>query len=113
MSDNIVLHLVKNRKKTQLYTNINRGYGEGRTPEGMLEECDFKNMSLYEKTIPTNIKSSSEHKKNRKGKRWNRIEHLGDEDNLINYQLVISYGLLIKILTNQQTVDKTIVLSTN
>ncbi len=83
------------------------------TPEGMLEERAFKNMSLYEKTIPTNIKSSSEHKKNRKGKIWNRIGHLGDEDNLINYQLVIRYGLLIRILTYQPTVDKTIVLSTN
>ena len=36
-----------------------------------------------------------------------------DKDNLINYQLVISYRLLIRILTNQPTVDKTIALSTN
>ena len=43
------------------------------------------------------------------------VEDIGilvvDKDNLINYQLVISYRLLIRILTNQPTVDKTIVLS--
>jgi hypothetical protein len=38
---------------------------------------------------------------------------LVDEDDLVNYQLVISYRLLIRILTNQSTVDLTIVLSTN
>jgi len=38
---------------------------------------------------------------------------LVDKDNLINHQLVISYRLLIRILTNQPNVDKTIVLSTN
>ncbi len=37
---------------------------------------------------------------------------LVDKDNVINHQLVISYRLLIRILTNQPTVDKTIVLST-
>jgi hypothetical protein len=36
---------------------------------------------------------------------------LVDKDNLINVQLVISYRLFIRILTNQPTVDKTIVLS--
>ena len=41
---------------------------------------------------------------------------LVDKDNLINYQLVISYGLFIRILTYQQLnqlFDNTIVLSTN
>jgi hypothetical protein len=43
---------------------------------------------------------------------------LVDKETLINYQLVISYRLLIiegilRILTNQPTVDTTIVLSTN
>jgi hypothetical protein len=42
-----------------------------------------------------------------------RIGILVDKDNVINYQLVISYRLLIKILTNQSNVDKTIALSTN
>jgi hypothetical protein len=42
-----------------------------------------------------------------------RVGILVDKDDLINYQLVISYGLLIRILTYQPTVDKTIVLSTN
>ena len=44
------------------------------------------------------------------------IETLGilvDKDDLINYQLVISYGLLVRILTYQPTVDTTIVLSAN
>ena len=36
-----------------------------------------------------------------------------DDLTMINYQLVISYGLLKRILTYQPTVDKTIVLSTN
>ena len=36
-----------------------------------------------------------------------------DKDNVINYHLVISYRLLIRILTNQPTVDKTSVFSTN
>jgi len=39
-------------------------------------------------------------------------ESLYDQDNVINYQLVISYRLLIRILTNQPTVDKTIISST-
>ena len=41
------------------------------------------------------------------------MEQLGilvDKDDLINYQLVISYELLMKILIYQPTVDKTIVL---
>ncbi len=42
-----------------------------------------------------------------------RVRFLVDKDNLINYQLIISYRLLIRILTNQPTVDKAIVLSTN
>ena len=45
-----------------------------------------------------------------------KVSELGilvDNDDLINYQLVISYGLLIRILTYQPTVDKTIVSSTN
>ncbi len=33
---------------------------------------------------------------------------LGDKDDLINYQLLIIYGLLLKIFTYQPTVDKTI-----
>jgi hypothetical protein len=36
---------------------------------------------------------------------------LVDKDNVINYQLVISSRRLIKFLTNQPTVDKTIVSS--
>ena len=38
---------------------------------------------------------------------------LVDKDNVINYQLVMNYRLLKGILTNQPTVDETIVLSTN
>ena len=41
--------------------------------------------------------------------------HVGilvDKDDLINYQLVLRYRLLKRIVTNQPTVDKTIVLST-
>ena len=41
-----------------------------------------------------------------------QVEILVDKDDLINYQLVINYGLLIRIFTYQPTVDKTIVLST-
>ena len=36
-----------------------------------------------------------------------------DKDDLINYQLLIIYQLLIRTFTYQPTVDKTIVLSTN
>jgi hypothetical protein len=39
-----------------------------------------------------------------------RIGILVDKDNVINYQLVISYRLLMRILTNQPNVDKTIAL---
>ncbi len=35
-----------------------------------------------------------------------------DKDDLINYQLLIIYQLLIRTFTYQPTVDKTIVLST-
>ena len=35
------------------------------------------------------------------------------KEDLFKYQLVISYGLLVRIFTYQPTVDKTIVLSTN
>ena len=38
---------------------------------------------------------------------------LVDKDNLISYQLVISYRLSTRILTNQPSIDKTIALSTN
>ena len=38
---------------------------------------------------------------------------LVDKDDLIKYQLVINYELLVRIFTYQPTVDKTIVLSTN
>jgi hypothetical protein len=38
---------------------------------------------------------------------------LVDKDDLINYQLLIIYQLLIRTFTYQPTVDKTIVLSTN
>jgi hypothetical protein len=38
---------------------------------------------------------------------------LVDNDDLINYQLLIIYQLLIRTFTYQPTVDKTIVLSTN
>jgi hypothetical protein len=38
---------------------------------------------------------------------------LVDKDDLINYQLLIIYGLLIRIFTYQPTVEKTIVISTN
>jgi hypothetical protein len=40
---------------------------------------------------------------------------LVDKDNVINYQFVIDYRLLIRFLTNQPTVDETIirVLSNN
>ena len=38
---------------------------------------------------------------------------LVDKDDLIHYQLLINYGLLIRILTYQPNVDKTIVLSAN
>ena len=41
------------------------------------------------------------------------LDLLVDKDNLINYQIVVNYGLLIRILTYQPTVDKTIVLSAN
>jgi hypothetical protein len=45
--------------------------------------------------------------------RCEQTKLLVDKDNLVNYQLVISYHLSTRILTNQPTVDKTIVLSTN
>ena len=38
---------------------------------------------------------------------------LVDKDDLINYQLLIIYGLLLRIFTYQPTVDKTILISTN
>jgi len=38
---------------------------------------------------------------------------LVDKDDLINYQLLIVYGLLLRIFTYQPTVDKTILISTN
>ncbi len=38
---------------------------------------------------------------------------LVDKDDLINYQLLIIYQLLIRTFTYQPTVDKTIMLSTN
>jgi hypothetical protein len=38
---------------------------------------------------------------------------LVDKDDLINYQLLIIYGLLLRIFSYQPTVDETIVLSTN
>ena len=42
-----------------------------------------------------------------------KVGNLVEEDTLIKYQLVISYGLLVRIFTYQPTVDKPIVLSTN
>ena len=45
--------------------------------------------------------------------KWCTVGILVDKDDLIYYQFVISYGLLIRIFTYQPTVDKTIVLSTN
>jgi hypothetical protein len=44
---------------------------------------------------------------------FSRLGLLVDKDNPTNYQLVISYRLDDKDLTNQPTVDKTIALSTN
>ena len=38
---------------------------------------------------------------------------LVDKDDLINYQLLVIYQLLIRTFPYQLTVDKTIVLSTN
>jgi hypothetical protein len=38
---------------------------------------------------------------------------LVDKDDLINYQLLFIYQLLIRTFTYQPTVDKTIVISTN
>ena len=46
-------------------------------------------------------------------KRVTIIGILVDKDDLINYQLLIIYQLLIRTFTYQPTVDKTIVLSTN
>jgi hypothetical protein len=45
---------------------------------------------------------------------WNdKVGILVDKDDLINYQLLIIYGLLLRIFSNQPTVDKTILISTN
>jgi hypothetical protein len=41
------------------------------------------------------------------------VRLLVDKDDLIKYQLLISYGLLVRTFSYQPTVDKTIVLSTN
>jgi hypothetical protein len=49
----------------------------------------------------------------RRATRYPTLGILVDKDKVINYQLVIIYRLLIRILTNQSTVDKPIVLSTN
>jgi hypothetical protein len=41
--------------------------------------------------------------------RWLTVGMLVDKDDLINYQLLIIYQLLIRTFTYQPTVDKTIV----
>ena len=62
----------------------------------------------FESSIKRTVRTHSED-----GQRCLELGILVDKDDLINYQLVVNYRLLIRILTNQPNVDKVIVLSSN